>query len=54
MALEAAVNTGKVLFAQMIEFLPWTSLSRNVARYAGDLRLHSLSCADQFRAMAFA
>ncbi len=48
------MNTGKVLFAQLIAFLPWTSFSRSVARYGGDLRVRSLSCAEQFRTMAFA
>jgi len=54
LVLAAAVNTGKVLFAQLIAFLPWTSFSRSVARYGGDLRVRSLSCAEQFRTMAFA
>jgi hypothetical protein len=42
-----------MLFAQLIEFLPWTSLSCSVARYGGDLRMRSHSYAEQFRAMAF-
>jgi hypothetical protein len=41
LALEAAVNTGKALFAQLIEFLPWTSLSCSVARYGGDFRVRA-------------
>jgi hypothetical protein len=41
-------------FAQLIEFLPWTSFSRRVARYGGDLQVRSLNCAELFRAMAFA
>ena len=48
------MNTGKVFFAQLIEFHPWTSLSLGVARYRGDLRVHSLGCAEQFSDMAFA
>jgi len=42
------------LFAQLMDFLPWTSFARSVARYGGDRRVRSLSCAEQFRAMAFA
>jgi hypothetical protein len=48
------VNAGKLLFAQLMDFLPWTSFARSVARYGGDCRIRSLSCAEQFRAMAFA
>jgi IS4 transposase len=48
------MNAGKVLFAQLMDFLPWTSFARSVARYGGDRRVRSLSCAEQFRAMAFA
>jgi Domain of unknown function (DUF4372)/Transposase DDE domain len=54
LSLEAAVNVGKLLFAQLMDFLPWTSFSRSVARYGGDRRVRSFSCAEQFRAMAFA
>jgi hypothetical protein len=48
------MNTGKTLFAQIMEFVPWTSFTRIVARYGGDSRVRSLSCTEQFRAMAFA
>ena len=48
------MNAGKLLFAQLMDFLPWTSFARSVARYGGDRRVRSLSCAEQFRAMAFA
>jgi hypothetical protein len=54
LSLEAAVNVGKLLFAQLMDFLPWTSFTRSVARYGGDRRVRSFSCAEQFRAMAFA
>jgi transposase len=37
-----------------MDFLPWTSFARSVARYGGDHRVRSLTCAEQFRAMAFA
>jgi len=48
------MNLGKTLFAQLMEFMPWTSFARIVARYGGDSRVRSLGCAEQFRAMAFA
>jgi len=48
------VNAGKLLFAQLMDFLPWTSFARSVSRYGGDRRVRNLSCAEQFRAMAFA
>jgi hypothetical protein len=48
------MNTGKTLFAQIMEFVPWTSFARIVARHGGDSRVRSLSCTEQFRAMAFA
>ena len=48
------MNAGKTLFAQIMEFVPWTSFARIVSRYGGDSRVRSLSCTEQFRAMAFA
>src|ERR1700722_60612 len=45
---------GKTLFAQIMEFLPWKTFHRIVDRYSGDYRTRSLSCAEQFRVMAFA
>jgi hypothetical protein len=48
------MNKGKTLFAQLMEFVPWTSLSRIVQRYGGDYRARRFNCAEQFRVMAFA
>src|SRR3990167_8245919 len=45
---------GKTLFVQVMEFLPWKTFHRIVDRYAGDHRIRTLSCAEQFRIMAFA
>ena len=45
---------GKTLFAQAMDFLPWKTFHRIVNRYGGDHRRRSLSCAEQFRVMAFA
>jgi hypothetical protein len=51
---EAAMNNGKILFAQLMDFLPWSTFTRLVTRYGGDHGVRTLSCAEQFRAMAFA
>ena len=48
------MNTGKTLFAQLMDFLPWSTFSRIVSRYDGDRAVRTLSCAAQFRVMAFA
>jgi hypothetical protein len=48
------MNTGKTLFAQLMDFLPWTTFTRIVGRYDGDRAIRTLSCAEQFRVMAFA
>ena len=48
------MNTGKTLFAQLMDFLPWTTFTRIVDRYGGDHRVRTLSCAEQYRSMAFA
>jgi len=47
------MNTGKTLFAQLMDFLPWTTSTRIVGRYDGDRAIRTLSCAEQFRVMAF-
>src|SRR6266702_3100340 len=48
------MNLGKTLFAQLMEFLPWKTFDRIVDRYGGDQRVRTLSCAEQWRVMAFA
>ena len=48
------MNTGKTLFAQIMDFLPWTTFTRYVQRYGGDRGVRTLSCTEQFRIMAFA
>jgi len=49
-----AMNTGKTLFAQLMDFLPWSTFDRIVTRYGGNRAVRSLSCAAQYQAMAFA
>jgi hypothetical protein len=48
------MNQGKTMFAQLMEFVPWTSFARIVTRYGGDSGVRCLPCTEQFRAMAFA
>lgn len=45
---------GKTLFAQILDFLPWKTFHRIVDRHDGDRYVKSMTCADQFRVMAFA
>ena len=48
------MNIGKTLFSQLMDFLPWSTFTRIVERHGGDHYVKSLTCADQFRVMAFA
>ena len=48
------MNLGQTLFAQLMDFLPWKTFHRIVERYGGDHRVRTLSCAEQWRVMAFA
>src|SRR5208283_3820714 len=48
------MNTGKTLFAQLMDFLPWSTFDRIVARYEGNRAVRKLSCAAQYQIMAFA
>ena len=48
------MNVGKTLFAQIMEFVPWTSFGRIIDRYSGNASVRHMTCAEQFRVMAFA
>jgi len=48
------MNIGKTLFAQLMDFLPWKTFHRLVDRCDGDRYVKSMTCAEQFRVMAFA
>jgi hypothetical protein len=48
------MNVGKTIFAQIMEFVPWTSFGRIVDRYSGNAGVRRMTCAEQFRVMAFA
>jgi hypothetical protein len=46
--------TGNLVFAQVMEFAPWHTFRRLVAKYGGDFNVRTFSCLDQFLSMAFA
>lgn len=49
------MNSGKTIFAQLIDFIPSSyEFRRCVERYQGNYKIQSFSCWDQFLAMAFA
>jgi Domain of unknown function (DUF4372)/Transposase DDE domain len=48
------MNIGTTLFTQVMDFLPWSTFARIVVRYDCDRRVRTLTCAEQYRAMAFA
>lgn len=48
------MHVGKTLFAQIMEFLPWSTFRRIGKKYGGDRNGRTLNCAEQFRAIAFA
>jgi len=48
------MNTGKLVFAQVMSHLPLTTFRRCVARYDGEHKVKHFTCLDQFLCMAFA
>jgi hypothetical protein len=48
------MHVGKTLFAQLMDFLPWTTFQRLVHRYKGNRGVRKFKCTEQFRAMVFA
>ena len=48
------MDTGKTLFAKLMDFLPWTTFTRIVERHGGNRYVKLLAGTDQFRVMAFA
>jgi len=48
------MNTGRIIFSQVMDFLPLRPFHKCVARYRGDHRVRHFSCLDQFLCMAFA
>jgi len=48
------MNTGKTIFAQVMDHLPLPAFRRCAQRYQGDYKVKTFSCLDQFLVMAFA
>ena len=48
------MNTGRTVFAQLMDLLPLAEFRRCVDRYRGDYKVQSFSCLDQFLCLAFA
>lgn len=48
------MHAGQLVFAQVMEFAPWHTFRRLVAKYRGDFNVRRFSCLDQFLCMAFA
>lgn len=48
------MNTGKIVFSQLISFLPKYEFQKCVARYRGHHKVKHFSCWDQFLCMSFA
>ena len=48
------MHSGNLVFAQLMEFAPWHTFRRLVAKYRGDFNVRTFSCVDQFLSMAFA
>lgn len=48
------MHIGKIIFSQVMDFLPMYEFSKCVQRYQGNYKVKSFSCFDQFLCMAFA
>jgi len=48
------MNTGKLVFSQVIDHLPLYTFQRCVNRYRGNYKVKSFTCLDQYLCMAFA
>jgi hypothetical protein len=48
------MDSGRMVFAQLIDYLPHKQFQKCVARYGGDRYAKNFSCWDQYLAMAFA
>ena len=48
------MNSGKTIFAQLMDFIPAYEFRKCVARYNGNYKVKSFTCWDQFLTMAFA
>jgi hypothetical protein len=48
------MNTGKIVFSQLMSFLPLNHFRKCVRRYKGNYKVQNFTCMDQYLCMAFA
>ena len=48
------MNSGKMVFSQIMDYLPWWRFHSIVKQYRGNHKVKHFSCAEHFRIMAFA
>jgi len=48
------MHTGKLVFSQLMEFVPWRRFETCVRRYGGDRKIKTFPCGEHLRVMAFA
>ena len=48
------MHSGRLVFAQLMDFFPRSEFNTCVRRYGGDVRPRGFSCRDQFLCLAFA
>ncbi len=48
------MNTGKLIFSQVMDFMPMYTFRRCVTRYQGNSNVRTFTCLDQYLCMAFA
>lgn len=48
------MNTGRIIFAQLMDFLPTYELHKCIKRYRGNYKVQSFSCLNQFLCLSFA
>ena len=51
---ETHIFTGRLIFSQVMDFMPLPTFRRCVIIYQGDFKIRKFSCLDQFLCMAFA
>jgi len=51
---ESVMYTGKIIFSQVMEMLPWFQFNQCVRRYGGNYKTNQLSCLSQFYCLSFA
>lgn len=52
--VKGRLHQGKLVFSQIMAYLPMSTFRRCVARHRGEHKVKDFSCLDQFFAMAFA